>query len=149
MDHPFTLSRPRSFRNVISLAPMIDVMMILLVFFMVTSTYLDLDMIPAVAQQDAPPDSAPSTTDASAASARADTLLIRLGADGIPSLRGRSLDPAALDRAVRTHLQNAPLGQIIVLPSGAAAMQSLVSVMDIAAGAGAERLRVVRLEANP
>ena len=38
----------------ISLVPMIDVMLILLVFFMVTSTYLNLDMIPAVRQQDPP-----------------------------------------------------------------------------------------------
>ena len=38
----------------LSLVPLIDVMLILLVFFMVTSTYLDLDMIPKVDQAEAP-----------------------------------------------------------------------------------------------
>ena len=32
----------------ITMTPLVDVMMILLVFFMVTSTYLDLDMMPMV-----------------------------------------------------------------------------------------------------
>ena len=43
-----SLTRPSRPRALISLVPMIDVMLILLVFFMVTSTYLNLDMIPAV-----------------------------------------------------------------------------------------------------
>jgi hypothetical protein len=40
-----------------SLVAMIDVLMILLFFFMVTSTYLDLDMVPLVEGngEDAPP----------------------------------------------------------------------------------------------
>ena len=39
------LSRPRPAKTLISLVPMIDVMLILLVFFMVTSTYLNLDIL--------------------------------------------------------------------------------------------------------
>ena len=65
--------------HLISLVPLVDVMMILLVFFMVTSTYLDLDMVPVVEQADAPLVPAePAPAEKSAAS----PFLIRLAADG-------------------------------------------------------------------
>lgn len=137
------LTRPRHLRPVISVAPMIDILMILLVFFMVTSTYLDLDMIPAVTPE-------PETPAAAATSETPPTtLLIRVGADGQPAVAGRALDPAALQALVRDRLRAAPALQVVILPSGAADMQALVTVMDSATAAGATRLRVVRLEARP
>lgn len=139
---PIALRRPARSRSVISLVPMIDVMMILLVFFMVTSTYLDLDMIPAV-QSDANSD-APVTNDDTAA-----TLMIRLGADGVPRLRGQTVDGGLLKQTISDTLRAQPLTQVVVLPSAAATTQALISVMDIAADAGARRLRVIRLEARP
>jgi len=141
----FTLKRPGHPRALISLVPMIDVMLIMLVFFMVTSTYLNLDMIPAAARSDAAPAPAP----ADGASVGAATLLIRLGADGIPVVGGQALSADGLDALLRSRLAGAPLMQVLVLPSGAARMQALVTVMDIATEAGARRLRVVRLEARP
>jgi biopolymer transport protein ExbD len=80
-----TLKRPRPPRALISLVAMIDVLLILLVFFMVTSTYLDLDMIPAVSQNDE--NSSPPET----AKADAQPILVRIGADGQPVLRGQPL----------------------------------------------------------
>ena len=136
-----SLKRPLRPRALISLVPMIDVMLILLVFFMVTSTYLDLDMIPAVQRHEA----AEAQSDGGATGA----LMIRLGAEGVPVLRGQALDGAALGRALRAALAEEPLAQVIVLPSGAASTQALVSVMDAATRAGAVRLRVIRLEARP
>lgn len=136
------LNRPRPPKALISLVPMIDVLLILLVFFMVTSTYLNLDMIPAVTRAGTPEN---STTQAEPAP----TLLIRLGADGNPAVQGRSLAPEDLDALLRVRLSAEPLTQVVVLPSGGAAMQALVSVMDIATRAGATRLRVIRLEARP
>ena len=46
------LSRSKPPQRLISLVPMIDVLLIMLVFFMVTSTYLDLDMIPVARAAD-------------------------------------------------------------------------------------------------
>ena len=137
-----TLKRPTRPRALISLVPMIDVMLILLVFFMVTSTYLNLDMIPAVKRAEAPAAAPPG-------SEQGGTVMIRLGADGVPVLRGRALPGPALSGALEEVLARAPLTQVIVLPSGAARTQALVSVMEAAAQAGAVRLRVVRLEARP
>ncbi len=143
----FVLKRPGHPRALISLVPMIDVMLIMLVFFMVTSTYLNLDMIPAAARSNSTP--APAPTPAVGTGAPRATLLIRLGADGIPVVGGRALSGDALRALLRSRLTEAPLMQVLVLPSGAARMQALVSVMDIATQAGARRLRVVRLEARP
>ena len=117
---------------------MIDVMLILLVFFMVTSTYLNLDMIPMVdrAEAEAPP--ANATGDGS-------TLLVRIGADGQAYLRGQPLDPAAIAARIAAD----PLTSVILLPSTRATTQSLVSTMDTLTTAGVTRLRLMRLEGEP
>ncbi len=137
-----TLKRPARAGPLISLVPMIDVMLILLVFFMVTSTYLDLDMIPAARRSDTPAAASPGE-------APGNTVMIRLGGDGIPVVGGAALPGPALTALLRDRLANDPLAQVIVLPSGAATTQALISVMDAATRAGAQRLRVVRLEARP
>lgn len=130
-------SRPRA---LISLVPMIDVMLILLVFFMVTSTYLNLDMIPALRASDGARGPAAAPTD---------TVMIRLGADGIPVIRGRPLSGSELDSLLRSTIAADPLTQVLILPSGAASTQALISVMDKAAQADVQQLRVLRLEVQP
>ncbi|MCB1333684.1 MAG: biopolymer transporter ExbD [Roseivivax sp.] len=142
MAQPFRLTRPRKARNAISIAPMIDVMLILLIFFMVTSTYLDLNMIPAVS----PRDDAPA---AGKVPDRGETLILTIGADGTPSVQGRGLSQAGLAAMIAERLARHPDLQIVVLPSGGAQMQALVAVMDTAAAAGAVNMRIVRVEARP
>ena len=141
MQKAMIIKRPRRSGPLISLVPMIDVMLILLVFFMVTSTYLNLDMIPAVRQQDSP-------AQQSGSAETAKTLMIRLGQNGVPTVRGQPLDPDDLAGLINETLSAEPLAQIVVLPSGAATTQALISVMDTATQAGAVRLRVIRLEAR-
>ncbi|MEM6939716.1 MAG: biopolymer transporter ExbD [Pseudomonadota bacterium] len=134
------LKRPRPPKALISLVAMIDVLLILLVFFMVTSTYLDLDLIPAVAQDsDAP-------ADTSTATATAGTLLIRLGESGTPVIRGQEMSLEGLDSLLRERLAADPALSIVILPTGVARMQALISVMDTATQAGARQVRVIRLE---
>lgn len=124
----------------ISLVPMVDVMLILLIFFMVTSTYLDLDMVPAVKQSD---QAAAPTTKA------APVILVRISAEGQPVLRGRRIDLDTLETEISAALSDTPESQVVLLPSGSADMQALISVMDKITQAGATRLRVLRLEAKP
>ena len=138
----FALKRPRPPKALISLVAMIDVLLILLVFFMVTSTYLDLDLIPAVAQED----NTPAPTEVSATSA---TLLIRLGESGQPVVRGQTLTMQDLAALLRARLDAAPNLSIVILPTGVARMQALISVMDTATTAGATKVRVIRLEGRP
>lgn len=137
----FSLARHRPPKALISLVPMIDVMLILLVFFMVTSTYLNLDMIPAVKRADDQSQAAPQSTEGAGT-----TLMIRIGADGIPTLRGVGMETPALEALFVDRIQSSPALRVLVLPSGAANMQALVSVLDAATRAGVTNLRVVRLE---
>lgn len=137
----FSLARHRPPKALISLVPMIDVMLILLVFFMVTSTYLNLDMIPAVKRADDPSQAAPQSAEGAGT-----TLMIRIGADGIPTLRGVGMETPALEALFVDRLQSSSALRVLVLPSGAADMQALVSVLDAATRAGVTNLRVVRLE---
>ena len=127
--------RPRPVRPV-PLVPLVDVLLILLVFFMVTSTWLDLDALPlAPPSGTAAPESAPE--------GEASTLLVRIRGDGAYVLRGRAHDAeglaAALSEAAR------PGASVVVLPSGAAPMRSLVAAMEAAGTAGVATVRVVRL----
>lgn len=137
------LARPAADRQLISLVPMIDVMLILLVFFMVTSTYLNLDMIPFVDRSDDP---APAAT--AAAPGQTTTLLVRIAADGRTYIRGRPLDGPALQAAVAERLAENPLLSVVLLPSTAARTQDLVTAMDVLTTAGATRLRLIQLEAR-
>jgi len=128
------LTRRKRNMALITMTPLVDVMMILLVFFMVTSTYLDLDMMPMV-QSESEGGATPA--------APAPTLLIRITANGEARLRGQPLTAQTL----ATALQAAPNARVLILPSGGSNVQGLVSAIEVATQAGATNLRVVRLEA--
>ncbi len=140
----------------ISMTPMIDVLFILLVFFMVTSTFLDLDMIPLIggarpgAQSPAQssPESSPAPAAAGERAAETGSLLVRLGADGRTYVAGQAVDPAALTAMVSLRVAVRPATPIMVLPSGSATTQSLVSLIEALTRAGARHVRVVRFEAQ-
>lgn len=133
------LSRRKRPHALISLVPMIDVMLILLVFFMVTSTYLNLDMIPALR---------PANGVASPGETPEVRLMIRIQADGTASLRGKALSPQALAQVLQKALEEDPAAQMVILPSGSAPTQALISLMDLVATAGVQNMRVLRLEAR-
>ena len=136
------LKRPAARRSLISVVSMIDVMMILLFFFMVTSTYLNLDMVPALQKSDAGagPASAPGQ-DA--------TLMIRLAADGRAMVGGQVMAGADLTALLAARIAADPLTPVVLFPSGGAHLQDLIAVMDIVTRAGAVRVKVIRLEAEP
>jgi len=123
----------------LSLVPMIDVLLIMLVFFMVTSTFLRLEMVPLHRAEDAgtaPPPPAPG----------GETLLLRLAADGSLRLQGRAIGLQDLARQIAPRAADL---SVVVLPSPQADTQALVAVMDAVAQAGVTRLRILRMEGAP
>lgn len=123
-----------------SLVSMIDVLMIMLIFFMVTSTFLNLRMMP-LAQ--------PGTQAAQAAGADSDSpaapaapLFVRLDAEGSAHLRGQPLDPVSL----RAAMAETPERQVVILPSARAPLQALVSLTETLRAAGVRRLAIIRPE---
>jgi biopolymer transport protein ExbD len=132
------LERPGARIRPISVVPLVDVLLILLVFFMVTSTYLDLDTVPiSQASEAAPaPGEAPSA---------GPVLLVRIGPDGTLGIAGEALSLDGLGSLLATRLAEDETPNLIVLPSPRADVQALVAVMDRATLSGVTRLRVVRL----
>lgn len=134
----------------IPMTPLIDVLLILLVFFMVTSSYLDLDMIPMAGDGGAGPGAAPqAATPAAAAGPDAQeaprAVLVRIAADGSAMLRGAAMDVEALTAALAAAGGGTGGPQVLVLPSPAAPTQALVDVLGAAERAGAVSVQVVRL----
>ncbi|PWJ16566.1 ExbD/TolR family protein [Jannaschia seohaensis] len=116
-----------------TLVPLIDVLFIMLIYFMVTSIYRDLNMIPVLGGAETPA--------AGTAAAPGETLLIRVAADGRAVLRGAALTEGDLARA-----QGA---RVLVLPSPEAPLSGLVTVLDRLSAAGLRDVELVRLEARP
>ncbi|QDY71241.1 ExbD/TolR family protein [Qingshengfaniella alkalisoli] len=137
------LRQPRPLRPLISLVPLIDVMLILLVFFMVTSTFLDLDMFPTVGGNDLQTSRSEATDQVNLT-----PVLLRLNSNGRVTTQGRSYDVNELGEILALRLSEVPATEILLLPSPAASLQSLIDVMDRVTQVGAQNLRVIRLEAR-
>ena len=143
----YALRRPARRHTLISVVSMIDVMMILLFFFMVTSSYLNLDMVPALKKTEEPPDQpAPATTPSSQAGTPG-TVLVRISANGAASVRGKTLTSDALTALLKDRLAADPLTPVVLFPSGGAQLQALITAMDTVTKAGAVRVKVIRLGA--
>ncbi len=125
-------------QRLISLVSMIDVLLIMLVFFMVTSTYLNLDMIPMAQSSEESTSTAPTT--------EPKTVMIRLGGDGQTYLQGR---PTQLSQLGQTLQSRDPNTNVLILPSARASTQSLVTLMDTLTQSGITSLRIVQLETSP
>lgn len=133
------LDRPAAGRgSAITLVPLVDALLILLVFFMVTSSYLDLDMLPLAAPE-APgdrPAEGPAQT----------PIFLRLAADGAVVFRGTRLPPAALQVPLAEALAERPGGGVVVLPSPGAPVAALVATLEAAGAAGAGSVRLLQVE---
>ena len=112
----------------VSLVPLIDILFILLVYFMVTSDYLDLDMIPV------------SEVRSGRSVEGTGTIMVRLNASGDPVFRGAILEEVGLKRLV----ENSPSSQFLILPSGAAPLQALATLLDSLTTAGARNVQLIR-----
>ncbi len=117
--------------NEINLTPMLDVVFILLIFFVVTASFLDevgLD-IDAPAQSEAPPDDVDPP------------LVVRISRDNEILPDGRSLDP----RSLRANLSRAAAGggpRLLIEADLESSNRMLVRVMDAARLAGVDDIAI-------
>ncbi len=136
-QRPMRIEPLKRGRRALRLAPLVDVVFLLLVFFMLVAR---LERHQAIVVE--PP------AEAGAGSLRG-SVLVRLGADGGVDLNGRPLPLEALPRALAPLLRREPEPAVLVQPSPTAALQSLVRVIDVLTGAGAERVTLVAPPAAP
>jgi len=126
---------PRRRRNAIGLTPLIDVVFILLLFFMLASSLTRLHALPVYADADLGDTGA-------VADDQGDVLRLRIFADGSLDLDGTTLTLGELRAALSRRLQGRPDARLELLPADALDLQRLLLVLDEAATAGVPVLRL-------
>lgn len=126
------LARPRRKRPIIGLTPLIDVVFILLIFFMLASSFLNWRAIDL---------SAPVR--AAVAPVKSDTLKIEILPNGI-SVDGESASPEVLARQVADRLAVDSELLIVIQPAVAVPLQRTVTIVDQLHALGAYNLNLVR-----
>ena len=136
-----TATTPRSFsaglraarrrRSLISLTPLIDVVFILLLFFMLASSFLDLHSIVL----DAP-------AEGSGAPAVEGALLVDVRLDGV-RFAGQYVGMEELVQRVRIALADAPDRRVLVRPAERVKLQNTVRILDALSAAGVKQLSLM------
>lgn len=106
-------------RSIIGLTSLIDVIFLLLLFFMLTSSFMrftSFDLKVAAAGNDAP---APETV-----------LIVRVMADGALTLNGQPVRPADLDNALTGFIERG-VQHAVIQPRGDVAVQTLVETLEL------------------
>jgi len=119
-------------RPLISLTPLIDVVFILLVFFMLASSFLDWRSIAL----DAP-------ARAAASASMEGALLVEVRTDGL-RLSGDTVSLDKLAERVAARLEAKPDQRVLVKPAAGVSLQEAVQVLDRLAAAGAAELSLIR-----
>jgi biopolymer transport protein ExbD len=120
-------------RRLIALTPLIDVVFILLVFFMLAASYLDWRGIDLAV-------SAPATGHDS----QSDTVVLRLLEDGSITLNGAAVADATLDGRINALLEQSPQRSFVLRPQGQVALQRALDVFDRIKALGAANITLSR-----
>lgn len=123
-------------RALISLTPLIDVVFILLVFFMLASSFLDwraIDLDPPAR--------------AGAASGLTGAMLVDVRAEGL-RLSGEILPLNLIVERLRQVAEDHPDRPLIVRPADGVSLQRTITVLDRLAGSGMRNISLARPEQN-
>ena len=119
----------------VDMTPMLDIVFIMLIFFIVTTSFIKEDGIeihrPNNNQSEAPPN--PTSP-----------ILIRISDTGDVSLGGRLIDVGAVQANVETERSKKPKAAVIVQVAESAKTGVLVSVVDQAKKAGVDQVTVTK-----
>lgn len=114
---------------VLEVAPLVDLMFTLLIFFLVTSTFSRNEGVEV---------NAPSSRSARAVSR--DVVRVILDGDGSVFVDGRRVDLAALTSVVRRELARSRTKDVVLVVDGSTKADSIVRAMDEARAAGAIKI---------
>ena|SRR5690625_1330979 len=118
----FRIARPSPRRVAVSLTPLIDVVFILLIFFMLASSFMDwrsLDL------------GTPVQTTAAGSSEGALLVELRAGEGGVLlRLAGERLSPEELEARLRARLEQRPDQKVLLRAGSGVALQETVNLLD-------------------
>lgn len=121
-------------RPLIGLTPLIDVVFILLIFFMLASSFVDWRAIELTA---------PADGDAAATGSVVGALMVEVRSDGL-RLAGEFLPLDTIAERVQARLAAAPDTPVLVKPTGGVDLQNTVTVLDRLTQAGATNVSLIR-----
>lgn len=127
-------NRVRSRRPLVSLTPLIDVVFILLVFFMLASSFSTERVIEMLTPADA--ESVPQ--------GEAGAALVRIGSDGRVDLNGEPVSRSDLAQRVGAWSVSEEPRRYLVQPAPGVTAQQAVSVIDLLKSSGAESVSLIR-----
>ena len=119
-------------RRLISLTPLIDVVFILLLFFMLASSYLDWRTI----HLNVPASTAMGPTAEAA-------LLVEIRDSGL-RLSGEAVTPNDLAMRLAERLERKPDQRVLVSPEDGVSLQDAVTVLDLISAAGVSDVSLIR-----
>jgi biopolymer transport protein ExbD len=125
----------------LNLTPMIDVVFLLLIFFMVATSFLDPEREIDV--------DLPTADSAGAVERPPDEIVITVRADGAVLVQGEARDRDALLALLRTAAQHDPDTPVTIRGDRSARHEAVVGVMDACGTAGLYNLSVGTISAEP
>jgi len=117
-------------RAVITLTPLIDVVFILLVFFMLASSFMEWRTLEL------------GVARAGGASGMKGALLVEVGTDHV-RLSGREMTSEALVRVLADRFRDDPDQRVLIKPRAGVALQAAVDLIDRIAAAGGRQVSFV------
>jgi biopolymer transport protein ExbD len=122
----------------LNLTPLIDVVFLLLIFFMVATTFLDPEREISI--------ELPEATTASVSEELPQEIVINVLRDGTLSVNGGSVDRAALDSVLKRAAKSDPTTPVTIRGDRLVHHEDVVGVMDACGSAGLSNLAVGTLE---
>lgn len=129
---PSPLSKPRRRRSLIGLTPLIDVVFILLIFFMLASRFLDWRAIDLS-----------SAAETAVGAGAQEALLVEITGDGV-RLSGAAVTLEELEREARNRLAGGEIERAIVKPAPGVPLQRTVDALDRLKAAGVSNMTLIR-----
>ena len=121
----------------ISLTPLIDVDFILLVFFMLASSFLDWRAVDLRI-----------ASSSGKASGEVKSLTIRLPQDGVIEISGQRVSMDDMAQRVAARLSEQPNTRILIAPDGGVALQTAVRVLEKLKQVGADNVSLIGKRSN-
>ena len=128
----FRARKQKRGQSEVNLTPLVDIVFILLIFFLITSTFVQNPGI----EVELPKASAASTD------VQSDNIIMAITKDGLVIHEGKIMSAEELRERLTQHRKNKPEQLVVIQADSTAHHGKVVEVMDIAQGVGFHRLAI-------
>ncbi len=128
---PLQIPKANTGKPEITMAPLVDIVFLLLIFFMVTTIFPDDEGV--VIEKPASENAAPLEND---------NIILKLDQHGAVYFKNRKVNLSELEQLLKTELAGKPDGSVLLHADRRSTTEVLVQVIDISKAAGAKHLGI-------